>query len=97
MGFAAVDSGVGPRHVGDGQGAAVAVLGDPDGLVGVVVDHAAVVEPEDVEGRLRGLLGRAVEAHRVPLVEVQLRVAFDNRSSLCGGKKKKNENLLMNQ
>ena len=59
-GLTSVLASVGPGEVIDGKGAAVTVLGDPVWLVRVIVDHAAVVIPEDVHGLLSGALHDAV-------------------------------------
>lgn len=80
--LAAVLASMGPREIVDGEYAAVTMLHDPDGLVGEVVDHTAVVVPEDVKRRLRGPLNDAAKAQRVALVEVYRGVTFDDSSCL---------------
>lgn len=83
MRLAAVLPGVVPGEVVDDERAAVPVFHDLDGLVGVVVHHAAVVVPEDVLRRLRRPLHHAVKAQRVSLVEVYGWMPLDDCPGLC--------------
>lgn len=85
MGFAAVGPGVVPGHVGDDERTAEVVLHDLEGASGGVVDHAAVVEPEDVDGRFGGLFHGAVEPQTHAGLHVHLGGALDHGAGLCKG------------
>lgn len=83
MGFAAIGSGVVPSHIRDDERTSEVVLHDLEGASGGVVDHAAVVEPEDVDGRFGGLLHGAVEPQTHAGLHVHLGGALDHGAGLC--------------
>lgn len=85
VGFAAVGPGVVPGHVGDDERTAEVVLHDLEWASGGVVDHAAVVEPEDVDGRFGGLFHGAVEPQTHARLHVHLGGALDHGAGLCKG------------
>lgn len=94
--FAAVGASVIPCDVVNDEGTTEVVLHDLEWPFGRVIDHTVVMEPEDVERRLRGQFDGAVELQTHASVHVHVGLSLDHRLGFCEREREKKKGISLN-